>query len=124
MFSWFLSALAVLAQHGPHLLKDLFASAHPEYGFYQLKFYKDGAWQLVTVDDRLPVSKLDGRVLFGSCRDESEFWVAIIEKAYAKLYGSYHAITAGKICDALVDLTGETSEIMCVEASSSFTESI
>jgi hypothetical protein len=70
--------------------------------------------QLVTVDDRLPVSTKTGKPVFGSCRDENEFWVSIIEKAYAKLYGSYQAIYGGRVCDALVDLTGEVSELSFV----------
>jgi hypothetical protein len=40
----------------------------------------------------------------------NEFWVPIIEKAYAKVHGSYEAIESGNICDGLVDLTGEVSE--------------
>jgi hypothetical protein len=53
---------------------------------------------------------------------ENEFWVPLVEKAYAKLHGSYDAINAGKITDALVDLTGEASEIVGVEPTDSFWE--
>ena len=43
---WFLGAMSVVATRDD-LLYPLFVSAHPEYGFYQLKFYKDGDWRVV-----------------------------------------------------------------------------
>jgi len=54
--------------------------------------------------------------------EQNEFWVPLIEKAYAKLHGSYEVkqysiqsnffkkIMQGHIVDALVDLTGYTAE--------------
>ena len=39
-------------------------------------------------------------------KDEREFWMSIMEKAYAKLHGSYESCDAGLMNDALVDLTG------------------
>ncbi len=36
-------------------------------------------------------------------------WVPILEKAYAKAYGSYKAIEAGNIDEAMRDLTGSPS---------------
>jgi hypothetical protein len=39
-------------------------------------------------------------------KDTHEFWLSILEKAYAKLHGSYEVCDAGFMNDALVDLTG------------------
>lgn len=36
----------------------MFTAAYPEVGIYQCKFYKDGEWKLVTIDDRIPVNKV------------------------------------------------------------------
>ena len=38
--------------------------------------------------------------------DENELWVILLEKAYAKAYGSYWEIVGGDPVHALRDLTG------------------
>lgn len=83
-------------------------------GEYKCKFYKDFEWVTVTVDDRLPCNA-NGRPYFASCVDPNEWWVPILEKAYAKLHGSYEAIESGNLTDALKDMTGEAVEIIRVD---------
>jgi len=36
----------------------------------------------------------------------NQLWVPYLEKAYAKIHGSYHAISGGHIAEAFLDLTG------------------
>ena len=52
--------------------------------------------QRIIIDDRLPVAA-NLKPAFAHCADPREQWVALIEKAYAKLYGCYEAIEAGKV---------------------------
>ncbi len=69
-------------------------------------------FQLVTFDDRLPCAFGKNRLLYAECQDPREFWVAIMEKAYAKLHGNYESIEAGFSGAAMSDLTGEGNQKM------------
>lgn len=106
---WFISALSVLAAAEGNLVSNVITAAYPKEGVYQCRFYKNGEWKFVTIDDRIPCGS-SGKPFFASCRDPNEMWVPIVEKAYAKLHGNYGAIEAGDVNEGLVDLTGEVSE--------------
>lgn len=101
---WFLSACACIAER-PGLVKRLFITQeyNPE-GIYKLRLCKNGEWVTVTIDDYIPCS-LSGGPLFGHCA-RNELWVSLLEKAYAKLHGSYHALDGGLTSEAMFDLTG------------------
>ena len=62
------------------------------------------------VDTRIPYNSQTKTPLYGHNQDQSEFWVALMEKAYAKLHGSYEKLHGGSLNEAMVDLTGGVSE--------------
>ncbi|RNF20124.1 calpain-like cysteine peptidase [Trypanosoma conorhini] len=66
---------------------------------------KSGWWTAVVVDHYFPV--LNMKLLGGKCIDDpAELWVAVVEKAYAKLRGSYLGLAATDALRALEELTG------------------
>eukprot|EP01128_Nolandella_sp_AFSM9_P006737 TRINITY_DN3534_c0_g1_i2.p1 TRINITY_DN3534_c0_g1~~TRINITY_DN3534_c0_g1_i2.p1 ORF type:complete len:1010 (-),score=203.23 TRINITY_DN3534_c0_g1_i2:69-2660(-) len=107
---YLLSAFCVIATRGKEI-EEVFTAAYPKEGIYQCRFFKDGEWRLVTIDDRIPVV-YGNTPAFGRCRDKNEMWTSLMEKAYAKLHGSYGAIESGEVAEALTDLTGEPGEIL------------
>jgi hypothetical protein len=84
-----------------------------KYGIYVIRFFKNYAWRYVIIDDRLPCYGADTeepQLVFAKCKDRREYWVPLIEKAYAKLHHCYMALISGFIDDGLNDMTGLVSE--------------
>ena len=69
----------------------------------------NGEWRNIVVDDNFPcLSEKQGPAF--SRANGNELWVLLIEKAYAKIYGSYEIIEGGNPVIALRDLTGAPYE--------------
>jgi hypothetical protein len=62
----------------------------------------------VVIDDTLPT--IDNKLVCLRSTDPNEYWPSLLEKAYAKLYGSYKNLEGGLINEALEDLCGGLSE--------------
>ena len=75
-------------------------------GWLRINFWQYGEWVEIIIDDKLPVNPNTKTLLYGSCTNPNNFWVPLIEKAYAKLMGSYKNMISGNSVRALIDLTG------------------
>jgi calpain-15 len=107
---WFLSALATLAER-PQAIKRLFCSEEVnKEGIYRMRLCKGGEWAVVTVDDYFPCFP-QGHPMF-SWSYSNDIWVLLLEKAYAKLHGSYMLLEKGLAHEGLLDLTGIPSELL------------
>lgn len=103
-------------------------------GVYGARFFKRGFPVEVVVDDAFPcvVAKAPPnapataaatgaqpaavlRPVF-SISKTGELWPLVLEKAYAKLHGSYQRIEAGAMSEALEDLTGAPTQLLKLSA--------
>lgn len=110
---WFLSALAALTEFPVLIREDTFPEESRqanEHGCYNVRFCKMGLWQTVRIDDFFPCYPGGGPIYSRSNGDE--LWVLLVEKAYAKLHGSYEAIRAGYAYEGMIDLTGSPSRVI------------
>jgi len=110
---YFLSALAAAVQHHPDLADDLVDETYEEQGIYGVSFYIRGKWRMIWVDSFFPCYRPKSsshrgkhRLIFAGASDRKELWPLVVEKAFAKLAGSYEAISGGRIAIALEMLTG------------------
>ena len=55
----------------------------PREGKLVFRFYRFNKFEDVVIDDRLPLIQQE------MAQDSRDWWVPLIEKAYAKFYGSY-----------------------------------
>ncbi|PHT26982.1 Calpain-type cysteine protease DEK1 [Capsicum baccatum] len=105
---WFLSVVAMLTEVS-RISEVIISPEYNQEGIYTVRFCIQGDWVPVVVDDWIPCES-PGKPAFSTSRKGNEMWVSLLEKAYAKLHGSYEALEGGLVQDALADLTGGAGE--------------
>jgi hypothetical protein len=85
----FLSALA----ENPYRVQKLFITKKVNHsGIYLINFYINNKETAVIVDDYLPTK--NGRPIYAHSK-QGELWVPLLEKAWAKVHGSYSRTEGG-----------------------------
>jgi hypothetical protein len=128
---WFVSALTIVATRIELLHKvfgdDMYQASRrlANSGILWLFFCVHGEWNKVTIDTLLPcfadkslqnesisdhtsheAAQEPKQLMFMRGVKDREFWGALLEKGYAKLYGGYEKLSVGCVEDTLADLTG------------------
>ena len=104
---YFLSVLGSLCKF-PELVENLFyfkeKTKEHIYGIY---FYINGHKKLVLIDDFLPYVGIGFKQFAMSKSEENEIWVALMEKAWAKINGNYIRIGCGGSPNEVFDVLTE-----------------
>lgn len=93
---WFLSSMENLGNRDPNLIKNLFIN--PELNnshIYGIQFYDLGVQTTVVIDDSVPFYSWGDPVL-GKASDNKGLWPMLLEKAFGKFHGNYHAVEGGE----------------------------
>jgi len=105
---YFLSAIGSLCKF-PKLLENLFLfKEKTKENIYGIFFYINGMKKLILIDDYLPCITKQGYKQFAMGKsEEDEIWVALIEKAFAKINGSYIRMGTGGSPNEVFDVCTE-----------------
>jgi len=95
----------------PGRIEDMFITKKVnKQGIYAMKFFINGKKALVYVDDFIPIRKGENKKdepAFVKSFDKNEIWPILMEKAWAKLVGSYGNSEVGTISWTLRYLTND-----------------
>ena len=112
---WLISAIAVLGFHDQkELVRDIVVRKKiSKWGIYGVRLCFNGVWTNVVLDDRLPC-RYGHPVFVGRDLNKrvKELWPLFIEKAYAKVFGSYESLKGGNSHMALATFTGGFGECL------------
>uniref|UniRef100_A0A3P8WUI9 Calpain catalytic domain-containing protein n=1 Tax=Cynoglossus semilaevis TaxID=244447 RepID=A0A3P8WUI9_CYNSE len=109
--SWFLAALSSLTFNQTMMNQVVPTNQsfldYDYAGIFHFRFWRFGKWVDVVIDDFLPMT--DNHLLSVFSQDGHEFWAALLEKAYAKVCGSYADMNFGSPSETCKDFSGGVS---------------
>jgi len=103
---WFISACHAIQQL--HVVTKLFTSTpnfkSEQVNFITVRIYVPQSGPVeIKVDEFLPT--INGKLIFASCSQQNQLWCAYVEKACAKYFGCYEALTGGQVSEGFSMLT-------------------
>lgn len=86
---YFLSSISSVAEY-PERIENVFITKEVNAaGCYAMRLFINGERHEVVVDDYFPWSTLKENWAFSKSMQDKEIWVLLLEKAWAKIFGSY-----------------------------------
>jgi calpain-15 len=101
---WLMAALALLTERPQMLDHILLTKTVNKEGVYLVRLCHNGLWKTILVDDCFPCTQY-GYLAFTQA-NRRQLYVPLIEKACAKLFGSYGDLISGQTEEGLQLLTG------------------
>ncbi|CAF3665498.1 unnamed protein product [Rotaria sp. Silwood1] len=112
---WLIAALSLIVER-PGILRHILLTQNVNSeGIYLVRLCHNGLWTTIIVDDFFPCYE-DGTLLFTKAR-RRQLFIPIIEKACAKLFGSYSNLTSGQMAEALQLFTGAPCDYIHLDRS-------
>jgi hypothetical protein len=106
---WLLSAIACLAEQRGAIERCFVEHSYNPRGKYTLRLWSGlkQKWMYINIDDTFPCNPGEGGKPLFTHPNGGEIWVMLLEKAFAKLSGSYANIEGGHVLWALEAMTGD-----------------
>jgi calpain-15 len=102
--------VAGVVEKYPELVYRLFVLEKNPSHLYGVRLFIEGAWRTVLLDACFPINRFGG--FCGAQPHHEEIWVMLLEKAWAKVYGSYDNIHSGYNDEGLNAVSGAPSIIV------------
>ncbi len=104
---YFLSVLGALCKY-PKLIERLFNSTDKSKNHqYGINFYLNGIWKMILIDDYFPARNTNFKKFAFGYSTTKELWLPLLEKAWAKVNGSYAKVSAGGLTNEVFDVVTE-----------------
>ena len=97
----------------PGLIEQIFLTKeyNEETSLIKMILFIDGEFQIIFLDDYFPVIK-NTNIPYFTLNDNNDLWILLLEKAYAKINGSYENIIFGWPDNLFKTLTGFSTEFL------------
>ena len=106
---WFMHGASAVAERPGRLEKVFLNSELSSNGIYGFQFYVLGVPATVLIDDEMPLSA-GGAAVFAKVSKDGALWGPLLEKAFAKMHGTYEAIIAGDPEHSIEVMSGAPAE--------------
>ena len=101
---YFLTGIVSFVEQYPEQIFKLFVMKKNPSHLYGVRLFIEGKWRIFMLDASFPLGKYD---TFCCAKPHyREIWVMLLEKAWAKAYGSYDAIDGGQNDEGLTAISG------------------